>query len=450
MPDVASVIEAFRDFLLGELAGFADSRPRVDRIAIPSATTFFAWAEGVNATVDAVYFARSDLEPAQRQLFSAVLDNWIGGGAPMTPGSLLAKAREFVNGADPGTALLICHAVTRTFSKGGAFTSPPAPRAMLPTLRWQRLKDWLPPIANPPSVVPVRDVNNQPLRRKWGGDRMVQSGPLIDASGGPTADAQAQSLDYTNDGVHIYRPAVVNPASSAEVVGLLLKHDSNRFVRDTIFYTLFDKNALGYIDPNDWYHYFLMATMAYYAATDRVDLSEDLDRFDRDTDRWVVEFYGKVAKAFMEGIQNYEQLPERTLSSVKGPRLGWIWCNALSFFDGGFFGVDGQDDITRESKVHQRGAQFGLTQALGDYPVFTWYTAVANQLRAQAGIVLASEAIANVFLGHRNPDLGTFDINKFDFTPLVQGHPEMIQPFIDALRAEGPGYDSTKFLPVSR
>ncbi|MFC5176558.1 hypothetical protein [Nocardioides taihuensis] len=53
---------------------------------------------------------------------------------------------------------------------------------------------------------------------------------------------------------------------------------------------------------------------------------------------------------------------------------GWVLANALSFLEGGHYGSDyvsGQSDVQRESRVHLRGAAFGL-QVIGARPGKTW------------------------------------------------------------------------------
>jgi hypothetical protein len=76
-------------------------------------------------------------------------------------------------------------------------------------------------------------------------------------------------------------------------------------------------------------------------------------------------------------------MTDRALASVPGYR-GWVLANVLSFLEGGHYGADyttGQSDVVRESKVHLRGAAFGL-RTIGGSPgkTWRWYVPVAGSL----------------------------------------------------------------------
>jgi hypothetical protein len=77
------------------------------------------------------------------------------------------------------------------------------------------------------------------------------------------------------------------------------------------------------------------------------------------------------------------QMSDSTLVAVPGYR-GWVLANVLSFLEGGHYGADfttGQSDVLRESRVHLRGAAFGL-RVIGGTPgkTWRWYVPVAGSL----------------------------------------------------------------------
>lgn len=77
------------------------------------------------------------------------------------------------------------------------------------------------------------------------------------------------------------------------------------------------------------------------------------------------------------------QMADPTLVSVPGHR-GWVLANVLSFLEGGHYGADyttGQGDVVRESRVHLRGAAFGM-RVIGGSPRATWrwFVPVAGSL----------------------------------------------------------------------
>ena len=154
-----------------------------------------------------------------RTLRDRLLSRWLGAESAVTKDQLYAEALTLA--PDPGSALVLCYHVCQLFSRGFV------------TVYWQRVKDW------------INDGN------------VLVPGTTVRPTGDPVTDD-----DYTT-GIDFYRPLELNAALPGEVLRLN--------GRDSIFYLLFDKNEeWGVADPGDWYHFFLMASIAYYAATGRV------------------------------------------------------------------------------------------------------------------------------------------------------------------------------------
>lgn len=73
------------------------------------------------------------------------------------------------------------------------------------------------------------------------------------------------------------------------------------------------------------------------------------------------------------------QMSNPSLRGVHAFR-GWILANALSFLEGGYYG-EKQEDVARESRVHLRGAMFGLQQvASAPGKNWPWYVPGANSI----------------------------------------------------------------------
>ena len=162
-------------------------------------------------------------------LRDSLLGRWLTGDPAVNKDQLLTEALLLTS--DPGSALVLCYHVCHMFARGFV------------TVYWQRVGDWI---------------------DKDGGAIPVGATVL------PTGDPVNRD-DYTDETV-FYRPVELNAALSGEVLQV---ND-----RDSIFYLLFEKNEeWGVRDPGDWYHFFLMASIAYYAATGRaadLDLPENV------------------------------------------------------------------------------------------------------------------------------------------------------------------------------
>ena len=67
-------------------------------------------------------------------------------------------------------------------------------------------------------------------------------------------------------------------------------------------------------------------------------------------------------------------------ASSASARRGWVFANALSFLEGGYYG-DGQDEVARESGWHRRGAVFGMRRAGSSAnPTWPWYVPIAGSI----------------------------------------------------------------------
>jgi len=132
----------------------------------------------------------------------------------------------------------------------------------------------------------------------------------------------------------------------------------------SIFYQIFSSSELGTNDEGDWYHFFLEATVAYYTAK---------GRFSEDVPGMGLSYSNVLGRAVEDTIQQlYEpDVPE------SDPYRAWRWANALSFLEQAKYGTDyggTQEEASRESRIHMRGAIMGLELA-GYTPEWDWYIA---------------------------------------------------------------------------
>jgi hypothetical protein len=310
-----------------------------------------------------------------RDLRDRLLDRWLGGESAVTKDLLLTEALTLT--PDPGSALILCYHVCQLFSRS------------FRTVYWQRVRDW-----------------------KADGGVLIP-GSTVQPTGDPVTDD-----DYTN-GTDFYRLIETNPAAPGEVLQV--------GGRDSIFYLLFDKTEeWGVADPGDWYHFFLMASTAFYAATGRVtdrDLPENI----------AAQLITAFARGTLQGMQNVEQVPEVPFVSMTRYEAAWRWANALSFVEGGIFG---QEDVTDESGVHRKGCLYGVRLAgMTHHPGHLhWWVPTPGQLGKDFGVYLAQyhpidvDAIRKV--GGEDAFWNTFAAIGFD-DPGIQG-------FLDLLRSQGP------------
>jgi hypothetical protein len=264
------------------------------------------------------YLTEATMLAAGKALRDEVLDAWLAGGEPQTVSSLLGKAQARV--PDAGAALLLCHNVCKAFSRGGE------------EIFWQRT-----------SVATAARMTFPP------GSTSRPSGSPVDPL-----------VDYFSDSSHLYNVQAVNAAGKGQILKFRCK--------DTIFWLLFDKaERFGTSDPGDWYHFFLMATVAYFSATGR---ATDVAAYGGVRD----EVIANIVRAMMHALQSASGAPTTSFLEMTDYDRAWHWCNALSFFEGGFFGDHGANpecpstltaaqDVAHESGVHRSGALFGLELA---------------------------------------------------------------------------------------
>ena len=211
----------------------ASAAPLIDTIDFSAFNAYASSWEGVSV---AHYPESSQViltEPAIKAKVTALRDKllsrWLAGESAFNKDQLYTEALTLES--DPGSALVLCYHVCQMFARG------------FKTVYWQRVDTWL---DDDGGAIPA-------------GAQVL-----------PTLDPVTRD-DYTDE-TKFYRPFELNGALSGEVV----KVDD----RDSIFYLLFEKSEeWGVRDPGDWYHFFLMATIAYYAAMGRItdmDLPENI------------------------------------------------------------------------------------------------------------------------------------------------------------------------------
>lgn len=160
-------------------------------------------------------------------------------------------------------------------------------------------------------------------------------------------------------------PLVYNLGGTRIELDPVQKHPSTQLTgsrgQQSIFYQIFPPSALGTSDEGDWYHYFLEATVAYFTATGRS--SQDPPGFGIS--------YSSVLGRAVDGMVQQMHDPATPDSD---PYRAWRWANALSFLEQAKHGTDyggNQEEAERESRIHMRGAIFGLELA-GYSPDWEW------------------------------------------------------------------------------
>ena len=142
--------------------------------------------------------------------------------------------------------------------------------------------------------------------------------------------------------------------------------------RNTAFYMFFNSSDLGIKDPGDWYHFYLMAYATYASK-------EGIIQFDVDNrgSYFTTNYASQIAGAISD--LSGEMLSEHGGSDSNEFR-GWRWANCLSYLEGGFYG-DSQKETTRESKIHRKGAYFGLQKSGVRIPdSWRWYISKPKSL----------------------------------------------------------------------
>jgi hypothetical protein len=311
-----------------------------------------------------------------RDLRDRLLDRWLGGESAVTKDLLLTEALTLT--PDPGSALILCYHVCQLFSRSFG------------TVYWQHVSDW-----------------------KLAGGVLI-AGSTVQPTGDPVTDD-----DYTN-GTDFYRPVELNPALPGEVLQVS--------GRDSIFYLLFDKSEeWGVSDPGDWYHFFLMASVAYYAATGRIT--------DRDAPENVgAELIAAFVRSTLQGMQNVEHVSEVPFASMTRYEAAWRWANALSFVEGGMYGAD---DVTDESGVHRKGCLYGLRLAGKTHHPghLHWWVPTPGEVAQDFGIYLAQYHPLDVY-GIRQA--GVWEDAFWPAVARMSFNDPGIQGFLALLRSQGP------------
>jgi hypothetical protein len=325
------------------------------------------------------------IETEVRALRQKLLRRWLDGGSAVTKDMLYAEA--LMLDSDPGSALILCYHVCQMFSRG------------FETVYWQRVDQYI----TDGGVIPV-GTTTQPRNDPVGDD------------------------DYTT-GIDFYRPVELNPAQPGEV----LKFNG----RDSIFWLLFDKSEeWGIEDPGDWYHFFLMASIAYYVATGRT------------TDMNVPEsvraqLIASLVRSMIQGMQNVGGMSQLPFASMDPYDAAWVWANALSFIEGGIFGAFRGDDktaavedVTHECGVHRKGCLYGLRLAgKTTHPSYLhWWVPTPGELAQDFGVYLAQYHPIDIYDLAQDESEGEFwaALSSIGFDdPGVQG-------FLELLRSQGP------------
>jgi hypothetical protein len=310
-----------------------------------------------------------------KELRDWLLDRWLFGGSAINKDQLYTEAVTLAS--DPGTALILCYHVCQMFARGFA------------TVRWQRVADWM-----------------------YDGNEVPADATLLPNGGAVVLD------DYT-DGFFFYRPVETDAAGSGEV---LLVHG-----RDTIFYLLFDKNdQLGVRDPGDWYHFFLMASITYYAATGRIT--------DEASENPRAQVVAALVRSTLRGMQHVGLMPEVSITSMNSYDAAWMWGNALSFVEGGTYG---SSDVIPESDVHRKGCLYGLALAgKTRHPAYLhWWVPTPNELGDDFGYHLAQYHPVDV----TSIKAAEYPEEAFWDALAVIGTQDLgIQGFLELLRSQGP------------
>ncbi len=267
---------------------------------------FSPWEDSLSNDLKAEYLNNPQLMSYQTHMRDWTVANWQNGEAPLSLDNLYQEALRVAG--DPGTALLVCHNVTKAFARGGT------------AIYWQRVR---------------------------GHD------------------------DLYTDGVNEYQiPPVTD--ENKDIV------QPEGFRKPSAFYLMFSADEFGTDDPGDWYHYYVMATAAYYGASGRATLG--------DSDRGIFDLnYVDIVGDEVENL--VVQMQQRSGIESSNAYDGWLWANSLSFLEGGVYGSD-QSSVNQETQVHIQGALYGLSLA-GTSPSDGWQWLVPE-----------SSAIGKPNLGH--------------------------------------------------
>lgn len=192
-------------------------------------------------------------------------------------------------------------------------------------------------------------------------------------------------LVYSMDGQQFtFDPATFHPDALATNNGT-----------PSVFYAMFDSQALGTNDPGDWYHYYLQASASYFGATGQIDFNDGGGTYSEVVDDAIDSTIDQMREGYSAETQN------------SNAANGWMYANSLSFLEGGVYGSDysenaeeAQTETARESMLHRDGALFGLELA-GVTPTgeMVWHVPVAGGIDKPGVVDVLLGGGADVNLG---------------------------------------------------
>ncbi len=138
----------------------------------------------------------------------------------------------------------------------------------------------------------------------------------------------------------------------------------------SVFYAMFSPKELGTKDEGDWYHFFVTATSTYYGAEGKLKFNDSGFNIFHPLNS----AYASSVDGAIDGAM--DQMRDKKINDSNAYK-GWRYANSLSYLEGAKYGEDyngDQKETTRESKLHQQGALFGLDVA-GEKadPSWRWY-----------------------------------------------------------------------------
>jgi hypothetical protein len=378
----------------------ASVAPLIDTIDFSAFNAYASSWEGVSV---AHYPQSSQIiltEPAIKAKVTALRDKllsrWLAGESAVNKDQLYTEALTLAS--DPGSALVLCYHVCQMFARG------------FKTVYWQRVDTWL---DDDGGAIPA-------------GAKVF-----------PTLDPVTRD-DYTDE-TKFYRPFELNGALSGEVVKV---ND-----RDSIFYLLLEKNEeWGVRDTGDWYHFFLMATIAYYAATGRITDMEVPENIRE-------QIITALVRSTLQGMQKVGYMPEVPVASMNSYDAAWLWANALSFVEGGIFGATSETemaeeiaDVVHESGVHRKGCLYGLRLAgeTNHRGYLHWWVPRPGVLAGQWGTHIAVHHPIDVAdIAYQSDEEAANQSREGEFWEAVATmgfNDPAIQGYLEVLRSQGPGY----------
>ena len=260
------------------------------------------------------YLTNPVLMAIQRKVILALVDRVQKKQAPLTANQFLTLVRGMTS--DDGTALLVCHNVTKALARG------------------QSPIDW-------------KNISRDPLVYSLSGKTF-----RFDPSNFPE-----DAVEYGTLGT-------------------------------TVFYAMFSAAQFGSADEGDWYHYFVTATAAHYAASSKLtyDIPQGAD----------------ITGASVRNVA--ANMQDKSIKDSAAYR-GWRFANALSFLEGAGYGGS-QKEVDNESRVHLQGASAGLA-AVGRTPGenWKWYVPKRGSLlkvitgSGAGGVVLSPDTVEKTLTG---------------------------------------------------